>query len=182
MKMLLPAKLRTYELEKLICEECESKGVQVEVETANKTAMIWSPGSVVIRFKKNGYESSYLYNDDLATQLKVGAEDAFVMFFRSILEHFLSELEKRMAVIRCEPVIPEDIFTRYKSKHDYEYDKVIFNDPATIVLWKDGTKTIVKCGENDTYDKEKGLALCFMKKALGNKSRNLNDILHKEVE
>lgn len=23
--------------------------------------------------------------------------------------------------------------------------KVIFNDPATIVLWNDGTKTVVKC-------------------------------------
>ena len=23
--------------------------------------------------------------------------------------------------------------------------KVIFNDPATVVLWSDGTKTVVKC-------------------------------------
>ena len=29
--------------------------------------------------------------------------------------------------------------------------KVIFNDPATIVLWDDGTKTVVKCSEGDTY-------------------------------
>lgn len=49
--------------------------------------------------------------------------------------------------------------------------KVIFNDPATIVLWSDGTKTVVKCGKDDMYDKEKGLALCFMKKALGNKCK-----------
>ena len=47
--------------------------------------------------------------------------------------------------------------------------KVIFNDPATIVLWSDGTKTVVKCGKDDVYDEEKGLALCFMKKALRNK-------------
>ena len=43
--------------------------------------------------------------------------------------------------------------------------KVIFNPPATIVIWEDGTKTIVKCMEGDTYDAEKGLALCYMKKA-----------------
>lgn len=53
--------------------------------------------------------------------------------------------------------------------------KVIFNDPATIVLWNDGTKTVVKCQEGDTYDKEKGLALCIAKKALGNKSNFNNE-------
>lgn len=46
--------------------------------------------------------------------------------------------------------------------------KVYFNDPATIVLWKDGTKTIVKCGNKDAYDPEKGLAMAIAKKALGN--------------
>lgn len=46
--------------------------------------------------------------------------------------------------------------------------KVIFNDPATIVLWADGTETVVKCGENDFYDPEKGLAMAISKKALGN--------------
>ena len=46
--------------------------------------------------------------------------------------------------------------------------KVIFNDPATIVLWNDGTKTVVKCMEGDTYSQEKGLAMCICKKALGN--------------
>ena len=45
--------------------------------------------------------------------------------------------------------------------------KVIFNAPATIVLWNDGTKTVVKCSENDVFDPEKGLAFCFLKKLLG---------------
>ena len=53
-------------------------------------------------------------------------------------------------------------------------EKVIFNKPATIIFWADGTKTVVKCqkdknGRYEKYDKEKGLALCYMKKALGNK-------------
>ena len=53
-------------------------------------------------------------------------------------------------------------------------EKVIFNNPATIVIWKDGTKTIVKCQDGERFDPEKGLALCFMKKACGNKS-NFNN-------
>ena len=50
---------------------------------------------------------------------------------------------------------------------------VIFNDPATIVFWADNTKTVVKCGENDIYDPEKGLAMAVAKKYLGtNKSHS----------
>lgn len=53
---------------------------------------------------------------------------------------------------------------------------VVFNDPATIVMWQDGTKTIVKCGENDEYDPEKGLAMAIAKKAFGNEGNYYNQI------
>lgn len=46
--------------------------------------------------------------------------------------------------------------------------KVIFNDPATIVFWSDGSKTVVKRGENDTFDPEKGLAMAISKKFFDN--------------
>ena len=52
--------------------------------------------------------------------------------------------------------------------------KVIFNDPATIVFWKDGSKTVTKCGEMDIYDPEKGLAMCFAKRLLGNEGNYYN--------
>ena len=45
--------------------------------------------------------------------------------------------------------------------------RVVFNNPATIVLWNDGTKTVVKCSDKDKYDKEKGLAMAISKKVLG---------------
>ena len=52
-----------------------------------------------------------------------------------------------------------------------EIKKVIFNDPATIILWEDGTKTVVKAQNKDQFDKEKGLAMTIVKKALGNEGR-----------
>lgn len=55
---------------------------------------------------------------------------------------------------------------------------VIFNDPATIVVWNDGTKTVVKCQPNDIYDPEKGMAMAITKKYLGNKG-NFNDVFKK---
>lgn len=75
-------------------------------------------------------------------------------------------------------------FVDYTSKirHDsmsvnhFSIKKVIFNDPATIVLWEDGTKTVVKCDENDGYDPEKGLAMAISKKALGNKGNYYNHL------
>lgn len=51
----------------------------------------------------------------------------------------------------------------------FKIEKVIYNDPATIVFWKDGSKTVVKACEDDEYDPEKGLAMAISKKALGNK-------------
>ena len=47
-------------------------------------------------------------------------------------------------------------------------DKVIFNDPATIIVLKNGEKIVVKCQPGDVYDKEKGLALALVKFAFGN--------------
>jgi hypothetical protein len=47
--------------------------------------------------------------------------------------------------------------------------KVIFNPPATIVFWKDGTKSVVKAINGEKFDPEKGLALAITKKVYGNK-------------
>lgn len=56
----------------------------------------------------------------------------------------------------------------------YRIKKVIFNEPATIVFWEDGTKTSVKCNPNDIFDPEKGIAMCFVKKIYNNKGRYNN--------
>ena len=56
--------------------------------------------------------------------------------------------------------------------------KVIYNPPATVIIWNDDTKTVVKCQEEDIYDKQTGFLLCIMKKIFGNK---FNDILRRWV-
>lgn len=56
----------------------------------------------------------------------------------------------------------------------FDIKNVIHHDPATIVYWCDGTKTVVKCGENDIYDPEKGLAMAIAKKVFGNKGNYYN--------
>ncbi len=49
--------------------------------------------------------------------------------------------------------------------------KVVYHNPATIVFWSDGTKTVVKCQNGDTYSAETGLAMAICKKAYGNKNQ-----------
>lgn len=49
---------------------------------------------------------------------------------------------------------------------------VIFNDPATIVFWSDNTKTVVKTQDGESYDPEKGMAMAFCKKLMGNNKRD----------
>lgn len=46
-------------------------------------------------------------------------------------------------------------------------ENVIFNDPATIVFWNDGTKTVVKAQNGEAFDPEKGLAMAICKKMIG---------------
>lgn len=54
---------------------------------------------------------------------------------------------------------------------------VVFNDPATIVFWEDGSKTVVKCNPDcDFYDPEKGLVMAMVKKIYGNKGSYFNEI------
>lgn len=66
--------------------------------------------------------------------------------------------------------------SKYRSKSTcLKIKNVIFNPPATIVFWEDGTKTVVKC-QNEIFDPEKGLAMAFMKNALGNKSNYFNTV------
>lgn len=48
-----------------------------------------------------------------------------------------------------------------------EIERVIFHEPATIVFWNDGTKTVVKCMNGELFDEEKGIAMAFMKKLYG---------------
>ena len=55
----------------------------------------------------------------------------------------------------------------YNKKEMPKVKKVLFKVPATIVFWEDGTKTVVRCCEEDKYDREIGLLLCVAKKSLG---------------
>lgn len=61
----------------------------------------------------------------------------------------------------------------YKTSDKFDIDKIIVSGPATIVFWTDGTKSVVKCQyeDDERFDLEKAIAMCFARKALGNENK-----------
>lgn len=47
--------------------------------------------------------------------------------------------------------------------------KVIFNPPATIVIWEDGEKTVVKVKKGTPYVPDIGFLMCLAKKTWGDR-------------
>lgn len=45
--------------------------------------------------------------------------------------------------------------------------KVLYNNPATIVFWSDGTQTRNVCPKDTLYNPDTGLAFCVLKKFMG---------------
>lgn len=84
---------------------------------------------------------------------------------------------------------------------NYGIKEVIFQNPATIVFWTDGTKTVVNCMDNvetkkkivdgkevtvrrarkcNTYSEEVGLSMAIAKKMFGNEG-NYNNVFRKFI-
>lgn len=60
---------------------------------------------------------------------------------------------------------------------DKEIEKVTFSDPATVVFWRDGEKTVSKAKNGDKFSKETGLAMAILRRLCGN--RNYNKVFEK---
>lgn len=75
--------------------------------------------------------------------------------------HYMAALAKKQAELKR--MIYNDY---YKNKIDL-IDHVVFNGPTTIIFFKDGTKTVIKCRDEDTLSIPTGFALALLKKILG---------------
>lgn len=73
---------------------------------------------------------------------------------------------------RIDKLLIDNMFEDVKSVH--------FNDPYTIITWKDGSSTKVSSA-NEKYDPEYGVVFCLLKKLLGNTS-NYYDLVKKVVK
>lgn len=82
----------------------------------------------------------------------------------SFLENELDEdeIDNDLNLIRMIEELEEE------EQNDYlAYDKIIFNNPTTIVLWADGTRTVVKACKEDKFNKEVGLKTALLQRVFG---------------
>lgn len=87
---------------------------------------------------------------------------------KAIVNNDYSSIEERFGIKTVTDGPGIDWWMRTPSRPDkFAIKKVIFNDPATIVFWSDGTKTVVKCADFDIFDPEKGLAMAICKRVYG---------------
>lgn len=65
-------------------------------------------------------------------------------------------------------------YGKYNPKSDlcdaFQIKNVVFNPPATIVYWIDGSRTVVKCSSYDEYDPMVGIVMCVAKRLYGEKA------------
>ena len=78
-------------------------------------------------------------------------------------------IRRREAAYRLSRAAAYGLFTPVKKEKTLSMTikKVIFSPPATIIIWDDNTKTIVKAQEDEPYDPEKGMAMCIAKHIYG---------------
>lgn len=84
--------------------------------------------------------------------------------------------ETKKPIVKVEPKKVETP-TFYSKRNETKFTplymprirEVMFNDPATICWFEDNSKTVAIAGHGDKYDKETGLAICMLKRVLGNK-------------
>ena len=149
----------------------------------NNNEYCWDIGFDILRRLKDT-------NHDLRLPSEI--DEILNIKVRKILYHpdYTSEIRLTKDVNDCMPIMIasrqsgktytqfikylDDIWNRGIVNDTLSIKNVIFNDPATIVFWNDGTKTIVKA-ENEPFDPEKGLAMAIAKKSLGNKGDYYNE-------
>lgn len=142
--------------------------------------MIYAEQMVSPIFYNGDYE--LLLGSDIGTYYYPGAR------IHGIDIHFSNDIVPTRIVLKRRNTLKNAINATYglnsalrdvQNKQDLIKD-VIFNNPATIVYWVDGTKTVVKA-HNEKFDPEKGLAMAICKRFLGsNKSgANFNNVFKK---
>lgn len=105
------------------------------------------PNLVYIKFTNNRISKSYAIESGFDSQVR----ERLNKVFADVVNYWkFNEFKPK----RTNPIVPN-------------IKKVIFSNPCTIVLWDDGTKTVVRC-TNEEFDPEKGLAMAIAKKTLGN--------------
>lgn len=104
--------------------------------------------------------------DSLGTHYLLDPEQV-VAISKPVFQRMLNELSKARKDVH-DYIQKDSKFTACLHRQfQFAPKEIIYNDAATIVYWSDGTKTVVKCNENDEYSEYAGFVAAVAKKMYG---------------
>ena len=170
-------------------DRCLNTALQYSIEKANDCAY----RAFITRFRKDNHNLQYDFISTLIRNVNIDnyffniiSIDVEVLHMQETLNKSLNILIKltfRLNEDKCIAKFKDDttitiplknsseFYKKYSFVKNVEIKQVLYKNPATIVYWSDGSKTVVKCQREDTYDPEKGLAMAILKKIKGNTGR-----------
>lgn len=134
----------------------------------------------------NGHCDKFYYYQTQLNLIKGGVYD-IVVDNRTRYDNFITVIEDNVSIREiprgvCVREITSAKIINAPPKPTGGIKNIYLNeDKGTVVIkWVDGTNTKVKCQDNESFDAEKGIALCFMKRVFHNRGC-YNDIFKKYV-
>lgn len=130
--------------------------------------------------------STVQYGDTIAA---IGASAVAPVFKYETCDNnhiYVDDIDVTYIINKRAEALKEEAITYEKSKpkpKPKDPVKSILINPVkgvTTVVWNDNTVTVVHCN-NEEFDAEKGIAMCFMKKAFDNRGC-FNDFLNKYLD
>ena len=173
------------EIKEYLEKVCYPKNIEFKIETYSLYLTERKNTDIILRYSGRQDTTTFnIYQDDISY---------IEMCIKDAIQRISEEppvINPKVFIAKYDDYIKHDIAATIKNSYYGAWNcspvpiacympkpkKIILNDPATIILWSDGTKTIVKKNSKDRkFDPEKGIALCYMKRALGNKG-NYNNV------
>lgn len=104
--------------------------------------------------------------DSLGTHYLLDPEQV-VAIAKPVFQRMLNECSKARRDVHDYMQKDSEFTARIHRQFQFAPKEIIYNDAATIVYWTDGTKTVVKCNENDEYSEYFGFIAAVAKKMYG---------------
>lgn len=152
--------MKEHEFFEDLMDRLSASGVKINTtlnETSGIKTMTVSDGvscnidlESMIKDEIKNYDNNRIFSDDILTELLADN-------LKDLKNKLTKDLEEELAREKRKDV------NRFIAK----IDKVYFGKGTTVIKWKDGTSTKVKCQDGEEFDKEKGVAMCIIKHMFG---------------
>lgn len=112
-------------------------------------------------------EANYIYNVKMTSEMREACDKIVECAKQKEYRKVFYEYEIYKLKARLNTAYGTAAFNTAGENKKLAVKDIIINEPAMVVFWEDGTKTVVTA-KDEAFDAEKGLAMAFAKKALGN--------------